>query len=60
MSSFDSIANVLAVALSDVCNYFTLGVSDWSRVRGVRPLLRPTVVHLVRTINAACVNIEQR
>ena len=52
MSGFDSVANVLAVAFSDVSNYFTIAVSDWSSVRSVRSLLCATIVHLVRMINA--------
>ena len=52
MGCFDSIADVLAIALSDVCDDFSVVVSDCSRVRSIGSLLGATVVHLVRPINA--------
>ena len=52
MSSFDGIADVLAVALSNVCDNFAIMVSDRSRVWSIGSLLATTVVHFVCTINA--------
>jgi len=52
MSSFDGIADVLAVALSNVGDNFAIVVSDWSRVWSIGALLGTTVVHFVCTINA--------
>jgi len=52
VGSFDGIADVLAVALSNVCDNFAIVVSDWSRVWSIGTLLGTTVVHFVCTINA--------
>jgi len=52
MGSFDGIADVLAIALSNMRDNFTVVVSDWSRVCTIGSLLAATIVHLVCTINA--------
>ena len=52
VGSFDGIADVLAIALSNVCDNFAIVVSDWSRVWSIGSLLGTTVVHFVCTINA--------
>jgi len=52
VSGLDSIADVLAVAVADVCDHFTIVASDWSRILTVRSLLGAAVVQLVCTIDA--------
>ena len=52
MCNFDSIADVLTIALTDMSDNFAIVVSDWSRVRSIGSLLSATVVHFVCTIDA--------
>ena len=53
MCSLHSVSDVLSVSLPYMAYHFATWIHHRSGVRGIRSLLPPTIVHLVRSVNAA-------
>ena len=53
MCSLHSISDVLSVSLPYMAYHFATWIHHRSGVRGIRSLLSPTIIHLVRSVNAA-------